>query len=90
MGVDMERLRIERHVGEQHIIHLRDGSRQPVLDHGADDKILVKNTASLVAPGVRIIAHALLSLLLDAAAPGGLKLTLTMLNKTGFENSSEP
>ena len=39
-GVDVQRLRIQRHVGEQHVIHLRDGRRVAVLDHLAGDKIL--------------------------------------------------
>jgi hypothetical protein len=57
MGIDMERLRIERHIGKQHIVHLRDGSRQAVLDQGADDEILVKNAAALVTSGLQVIAH---------------------------------
>jgi hypothetical protein len=40
MGVDMERLRIEGHVREQHIVHLRDGSPQPVGENPADREVL--------------------------------------------------
>jgi hypothetical protein len=59
MGVYMERLRIERHVGKQHIVHLRDGLCQAVLDQRSDDEILVKNAAALVPRGARLqlIAH---------------------------------
>jgi hypothetical protein len=62
MGVDMERLRIERHVGKQHIVHLRDSLCQPVLDQGSDDEILVINAAALVTRGasMQLIAHPML------------------------------
>jgi hypothetical protein len=40
MRVDMKRLGIERHVGEQHVVHLRDCPRQAVAEHLAHAKVL--------------------------------------------------
>ena len=40
MPVDMQRLRIQRHVGEQHVVHLRDGPVIAVLVGAADLEIL--------------------------------------------------
>ena len=40
MTVDVQRLRIERHVGEQHVVHLRHGARVSVLIGLADLEIL--------------------------------------------------
>src|SRR5215471_3831890 len=48
MPVDMERLRIERHVGKQHVVHLRDGAGIAVLDDFAGDEILEIEAAALV------------------------------------------
>ncbi len=90
MGVDMERLRIERHVGKQHIVHLRDGLCQPVLDQRADDEILIKNAAALVPRGasLQLIAHPALPPLagLAAARRPAFKRYFTMLGETDFEN----
>ena len=85
MGVDMERLRIERHVGKQHIVHLRDGLRQAVLDQGSDDEILVKNAAALVTRGasLQLIAHPMLPPIgLAAARRPVFKCSFTMLGET--------
>src|SRR5262245_11959891 len=48
MAVDMQRLRIERHVGEQHVVHLRHRARVAVLVSLADFKILEIESATLV------------------------------------------
>lgn len=40
MRVDMERLRIERHVREQHVVHLCDGAREPMGEYMTDAEIL--------------------------------------------------
>jgi hypothetical protein len=85
MGVDMERLRIERHVGKQHIVHLRDGLCQPVLDQGSDDEILVINAAALVTRGasMQLIAHPMLPPIgLAAARRPAFKCSFTMLGET--------
>ncbi len=54
--VDMERLRIERHVGEQHVVHLRDGARIAVLDEFAGNEILEIEPAALM-PNGRLLRH---------------------------------
>ena len=48
MPVDVQRLRIERHVGEQHVVHLRHGARVAVLVGLADLEILEIEAAALV------------------------------------------
>ena len=48
MSVDMQRLRIERHVGKQHVVHLRDGTGVTVLVKLADLHILEIKAAALV------------------------------------------
>ena len=49
MPVDVQRLRVERHVGEQHVVHLRHGAGVAVLDQLADREILEIEPAALVA-----------------------------------------
>src|SRR5580700_3014251 len=49
MRVDMQRLRVQRHVGEQHVVHLGDGARQPVAKHLADRKALKVKAATRMA-----------------------------------------
>jgi hypothetical protein len=44
----MQRLRVERHVGEQHVVHLGDGARVAVLVGLADLEILEIKAAALV------------------------------------------
>jgi hypothetical protein len=44
----MERLRVERHVGEQHVVHLGDGAREAVLDDLAGREVLEINPAAFV------------------------------------------
>ncbi len=46
--VDMERLWIERHVREQHVVHLRDRARVAVLVGFADFEVLEVETATLM------------------------------------------
>src|SRR5215472_7049147 len=58
MPVDMERLRIERHVGEQHVVHLRDGAGVAVLDGFARDEVLKIEAAALV-PCRRLLRHSI-------------------------------
>ncbi len=53
--VDMQRLRVERHVGEQHVVHLGDGAGVAVLDEFAGDEILEIEPAALV-PNGRLLA----------------------------------
>ena len=48
MPVDVQRLRIERHVGEQHVVHLGDGAVVAVLEHLAGDEIVEIDAAALV------------------------------------------
>ena len=50
MRIDMQRLRIERHVGKQHVVHLRHGARQPVRHGFADDEILEIQAAAGMSP----------------------------------------
>src|ERR1700730_15143519 len=54
--VDMKRLRIERHVGEQHVVHLSDGPGIAVLDGLAWHEILEIEAAALV-PHSRLFRH---------------------------------
>jgi hypothetical protein len=56
MPVDVERLRIERHIGEQHVVHLRDGAGVAVLDDFTGNKILEIEAAALV-PRRRLLRH---------------------------------
>ena len=51
LPVDVQRLRVERHVGEQHVVHLGDGARIAVLDGLAGDEILEIEPAALVPNG---------------------------------------
>jgi hypothetical protein len=44
----MERLRVQGHVGEQHVIHLRHRPGQAVMDGSADSEILEIEAASRV------------------------------------------
>jgi hypothetical protein len=48
MPVDMQRLGIERHVGEQHVVHLCDRAGVPVLIGPTDLEVLEVKTTSLV------------------------------------------
>jgi len=89
MGVDMERLRIERHVGKQHIVHLRDGPCQPVLDQCARDKILEINAAAFVTLDRQGIAHWVHPIFAGSdggAGAGGRKPLFTMFTETDFAN----
>src|SRR5690349_9392966 len=47
--VDVQRLRVERHVGEQHVVHLRHRAGKAVLGELADYEILEIEPAALVA-----------------------------------------
>ena len=47
--VDVQRLRVERHVGEQHVVHLRHRAPVAVLGERADDEILEIEAAARVA-----------------------------------------
>ena len=49
MPVDVQRLRVERHVGEQHVVHLRHGAAQRVLVEVADDEVVEIDAAARVA-----------------------------------------
>ncbi len=48
VAVDVQRLRIERHVGEQHVVHLRHRARVAVLVELADLEVLEIEAAALV------------------------------------------
>jgi len=69
MPIDVQRLRIERHVGEQHVVHLRHRARVAVLGGLADLEILEKEAAALVPH--RRVRHRSSPL----AAPPGRPLT---------------
>src|SRR6516162_1165847 len=56
MSVDVQWLRVKGHVGEQHVVHLRDGPRIAMLDCFAGDEILEIETAALVPCG-RLLRH---------------------------------
>src|SRR5262249_47520662 len=49
MAIDVQRLRVQRHVGEQHVVHLRDRARERVLVEVADHEIVEIDAAALVA-----------------------------------------
>src|ERR1700722_17736034 len=49
MRVDVQRLRVQRHVGEQHVVHLGDGAGQPVAKHLANRKRLKIEAATRMA-----------------------------------------
>ena len=66
MPVDMERLRVERHVGEQHVVHLGDGAGIAVLDDFAGDEILEIEPAALVPHGRLLRCHCRLPLTLSS------------------------
>src|SRR5580700_11431117 len=68
MRVDMQRLRVQRHVGEQHVVHLGDGARQPVAEHLADRKALKVKAATRMAKSSG----------LHGCSDHNLKLILTM------------
>src|ERR1700730_4064634 len=56
MTVDMQRLRIERHIREQHVVHLSDGAGERMLIEAAHDEIFEINASPLVTHN-RLIAH---------------------------------
>src|SRR5262249_51819005 len=47
--VDVKRLRVERHVGEQHVVHLRHGAAQAMLVDAADYEIVEVEAATRMA-----------------------------------------
>ena len=49
VAVDVERLRVERHVGEQHVVHLRDRARERVLVQMPNHEVVEIDAAALVA-----------------------------------------
>src|SRR5271170_6256568 len=51
MGVDMQRLRVQRHVREQHVVHLGDGAGQAVAKVLADREVLEIEAAARMAKG---------------------------------------
>jgi hypothetical protein len=53
--VDVQGLRIERHVGEQHVVHLRDRARQRMLVELAGHEIVEVKPAARVAGGGRLL-----------------------------------
>src|ERR1700730_10065312 len=56
MTVDMQRLRIERHIREQHVVHLSDGAGERMLIEAAHDEIFEIKASPLVTHN-RLIAH---------------------------------
>ena len=48
MAVDVERLRIERHVGEQHVVHLRHRPGERMLVEAADLEVVEIDASALV------------------------------------------
>jgi hypothetical protein len=51
MGVDVERLRVERHVREQHVVHLRHRSGEAMAEYRADREILEIEPAARMGRG---------------------------------------
>ncbi len=76
--VDVQRLRIERHVGEQHVVHLRHGARVPVLVGLADLEILEIETAALV-PLDRVRHRFLRKLLAEVGACAPVNGSFTII-----------
>ena len=58
LPVDVQRLRIEGHVGKQHVVHLRDGAGIAVLDDFAGDEILEIEATALV-PRRSLLRHSM-------------------------------
>ena len=58
-AVDVQRLRVQRHVGEQHVVHLRHGARERVLVEVADHEIVEIDAAALVATDRGVWSHGL-------------------------------
>jgi hypothetical protein len=48
MPIDVERLWVERHVGEQHVVHLGHRARVPVLEELADREVFEIESPALV------------------------------------------
>jgi hypothetical protein len=48
MPIDVERLRVECHVGEQHVVHLSHRARVPVLEQFADREVFEVESSALV------------------------------------------
>src|SRR5262249_18263490 len=57
MTIDVQRLRIQRHVGEQHVVHLRDRARKRMLVEMADHEIVEIDAAALVAAQLGVLSH---------------------------------
>src|SRR5690348_7196150 len=58
MPVDVQRLRIERHVGKQNVVHLGDGACVAMLDDFARHEVLEVKPAALV-PDYRVLRRVL-------------------------------
>src|SRR5262249_61446130 len=59
MAIDVQRLGIERHVGEQHVVHLRDRARERVLVEMADHEIVEIEAAAFMAAQLGLLSHRL-------------------------------
>src|SRR5262245_32914988 len=59
MAIDVQRLRVQRHVREQHVVHLRDRARERVLVEVADHEVVEIDAAALVAAQLGILSHRL-------------------------------
>src|SRR5690606_1008684 len=57
MRVDVQRLGIERHVGEQHVVHLRHGSREAMADELADAEVFEVEPAARMRTAVCLRRH---------------------------------
>src|SRR6185436_17924645 len=67
--VDVQRLRVERHVGKQHVVHLRHRAGEAMLSELADGEVLEIEPAAFVADRA-LCRHVIL---LEAGASGGAR-----------------
>ena len=89
--VDVQRLRVERHVGEQHVVHLRHRAAVAVLGERADREILEIEAAARVAlRGVHGGAgHRLVLLSARRGARGrGVKVPFTIIVNSPLRRAS--
>src|SRR6185436_1848097 len=57
MSIDVQRLRVERHVREQHVVHLRYRPRERMLVEMADREVVEIDAATLVATQFGVLSH---------------------------------
>src|SRR5579863_4550591 len=85
MREDMAALGVQRHVGEQHVVHLRDGAGQPVAEDLADREGLEIEAAARMAKELCLHGRSVcnLQLLLTTIMQSGRSASTAMMGEGG-------